>query len=454
MESKQKSIFNQNKSMIYLLIFALIVRILVFVRFQPWLEAVITKQILIFDSLGYHNLALCIKDNFTFCGNAFRTPAYPFFISIIYFISGNHVSHVIFIQIFLNLISIILMYKIGMELFSKKVGFIAALLFSLDLHHIIFIYYILTETIYTTIFLFALFYFIKAIKTNQLKFFLFTGILYGISALIRPISQFYIYCIFAFTLIYYYKNWKNGIRFSSVIIIAYFITIAPWCARNYNEYGHFALSNIKGYNLLFWNASYYEAKRQHKTIEEINESFIPELEKMGWRQDSNPFDKEKYDGELANKIIKANFADYLKTHLTGTVKIHLSLGIQSLTEVLHIPSKKFTEEEKYTNGVFTLMKKFFTEKTLTEIILGLFVAVFLTIIYCFAVIGIWRMIKTKQILLMLFLLGSAGYFALISGIISYARYRLPSIPFYILFASLGIVWLIERRKNGSQKEPS
>lgn len=447
MSAEQPSTFRPVKKMAYLLLFAFVVRVLVFIRFQPWLDEVITKQILIFDSLGYHNLALCIKNNFTFCGNAFRTPAYPFFISIVYFISGNHVAHVIFAQIILSLISIFLVYKIGKELFSEKIGFIAAVLFSLDLHHLIFVYYILTETIYTTVFLLALLFYIKAIKNNQLKYFLFTGILYGISSLIRPISQFYIYCVFAFTLIYYFKNWKNSLRFSFLLLIGYFLSVAPWCARNYNEYGHFALSNIKGYNLLFWNASYYEAKRQHKTIEEINQSFSVELEKMGWRKDANPFEKEKYDGELASKIIKANFTDYLKTHLIGTIKIHLSLGTQSLTEVLHIPSKKFSEEEKYTNGIFTLMQKFFAQKTIAEILLGLFVAVFLAIIYCFAIIGIWRMIKTKQTLIMLFLLGSAGYFALISGIISYARYRLPSIPFYILLASVGIVWLLDKRKK-------
>jgi hypothetical protein len=56
-------------------------------------------------------------------------------------------------------------------------------------------------------------------------------------------------------------------------------------------------------------------------------------------------------------------------------------------------------------------------------------------------------VKEKQVLLMLFLLGSAGYFALISGIISYARYRLPSMPFYILLASAGIVWWLNRKKR-------
>ncbi|HRH56917.1 MAG TPA: glycosyltransferase family 39 protein [Chitinophagales bacterium] len=435
-----------SKKIWWLLLFSFIIRILIFIRFQPWNDLVVQKQILIFDSLGYHNLALCIKDYFTFCGDAFRTPGYPFFVAIIYAVFGNQPYTAIFAQIFLNLLSIILLYKIGKELFSEKVGFIAAVLFSLDLHHTIYIYYILTETIYTTIFLTALLFYVKAIKNPRSSYFIFTGIIYGISTLIRPISQYYIAGVFLFTLIWYFKSRKTGVKFSFVLILAYFIAIAPWCFRNYTEYNHFALSNIKGYNLLFWNASYYESKRLKQPIDSVNANFITELQKMGWRADANPFDKERYDGELANKILKAHFPDYLKTHLIGTLKIHLSVGTQSLTEVLHIPAKKFSEEEKYNNGVMDLAKKFFTQKTIYEILLGLFVAMFLAVVYFFAALGIWRMIKEKQILLMLFILGSAGYFALISGIISYARYRLPSMPFYILLASVGIAWWLERKR--------
>ena len=423
MNDKKTTFLTLPKKLWWLLLFAFIVRVLIFIRFQPWNDLVVQKQILLFDSLGYHNLALCIKDHFTFCGDAFRTPGYPFFVAIIYAIFGSHPYTAIFAQIFLNLFSIVLLYKTGKELFNEKVGFIAAVLFSLDLHHIIFIYYILTETIYTTVFLAALLFYVKAIKTSNLKFFILTGMTYGLSTLIRPISQYYIIGIFLFTLIWYFKEWKSGLKLSAVLAVAYFVAVAPWCFRNYNEYGHFALSNIKGYNLLFWNASYYESKRLKEPIDSVNANFKTELEKMGWTADANPFDKEKYDGELANKILKAHFADYLKMHLTGTVKIHLSVGTQSLTEVLHIPAKKFSEEEKYNNGVMALMKKFFTEKPIYEILLGLFVGVFLAVVYFFAAVGIWRMVKEKQTLLMLFLLGSAGYFALISGIISYARYR-------------------------------
>ena len=93
----------------------------------------------------------------------------------------------------------------------------------------------------------------------------------------------------------------------------------------------------------------------------------------------------------------------------------------------------------------------FKQKTIYEMLIGLYVALFLAVVYSFAAIGVWRMIKEKQTLLMLFLLGSAGYFVLISGIISYARYRLPSMLFYILLASCGMVWCLQQIKEKKKK---
>ena len=146
----RNTVFSALPKKVWILLFvAFIIRLLIFFRFQPWEAAVISKQILVFDSMGYHQLALCIRDNFSFCGDAFRTPGYPFFVAVIYALFGSQPFSTIFAQIFLSLFSIVLMYKIGETLFSENAGFIAAILFSLDLHHTIFIYYILTETIYT-----------------------------------------------------------------------------------------------------------------------------------------------------------------------------------------------------------------------------------------------------------------------------------------------------------------
>ncbi|HRG35360.1 MAG TPA: hypothetical protein PK355_03695, partial [Chitinophagales bacterium] len=97
------------KKLWYLLLVAFIVRVLIFLRFEPWQADVIKNQLLIFDSLGYHNLALCIKNEYSFCGDAFRTPAYPFFVAIVYAIFGEQPYYALIVQIFLNLLSIVLM---------------------------------------------------------------------------------------------------------------------------------------------------------------------------------------------------------------------------------------------------------------------------------------------------------------------------------------------------------
>jgi hypothetical protein len=89
MTEKSADFLKLPKKIGYLLLFAFAIRLFIFIVFQPWNDLVVQKQILQFDALGYHNLAICIKDNFTFCGDAFRTPGYPFFVSIIYAIFGN-----------------------------------------------------------------------------------------------------------------------------------------------------------------------------------------------------------------------------------------------------------------------------------------------------------------------------------------------------------------------------
>ena len=70
------------KKMWILLGIAFVIRLLIFFRFQPWNPLVIEKQILIFDSLQYHSLALSIRDHFSFANDAFRTPGYPAFLPL------------------------------------------------------------------------------------------------------------------------------------------------------------------------------------------------------------------------------------------------------------------------------------------------------------------------------------------------------------------------------------
>lgn len=179
--------------------------------------------------------------------------------SILFF--GSQPFTAIIVQIFLNLLSIILLYKIGIELFSEKSRFYCScfIFHRFTSHHFYLLHFNGNDLHYR--FLAALLFYVKAIKIiSTLNFFILTGLIYGISTLIRPISQYYIGGIFSVYLIMVFQRMEKRHQVLGYVNDRIFCGDSSWCYRNYSEYGHFALSNIKGYNLLFWNASYYESK--------------------------------------------------------------------------------------------------------------------------------------------------------------------------------------------------
>ena len=101
-----QSIFNTIPPKIWILLFiSLVIRVAVFFSVST-LSDVIQHQILIFDSLGYHDLALCIKIILHFAEMPF-VHRLSIFCSHYIFAFGNYPYTVLFVQIFLNLLSIV-----------------------------------------------------------------------------------------------------------------------------------------------------------------------------------------------------------------------------------------------------------------------------------------------------------------------------------------------------------
>src|SRR5580700_183546 len=124
----------ENRALPLVLLTAFMIRALVFLVSRPWDSRVVTEHILRPDSdaLYYHNLALCIVNKFTLCGDTFRTPGYPSFIALFYYLFGAKPWIVLFAQIFVDLVTIYFVSKIGTILFSRRAGIIAALFMAVD----------------------------------------------------------------------------------------------------------------------------------------------------------------------------------------------------------------------------------------------------------------------------------------------------------------------------------
>ncbi|MDB5227610.1 MAG: hypothetical protein JWN78_1803 [Bacteroidota bacterium] len=443
----------RDKKLAAILLFALLTRLVVFIIFQPWNETVVTNDVFIYDAIGYNILAKCIAFNFSFCADTFRTPVYPAFVALFYWLFGVKVWVVLLAQILLNVISGYLLFKISERLFfNKNIGYIALILFALDPQQIIFTTYLYTDTLFVLFFLWSMYLFIKAIQEGKSRLFFYSGILFGLTILTRPIAIYFPVLLFVYIIVQRNFSLKMKLRNAVLFTACAYLMLVPWMYRNYKSYDHFALSSINGYNLLFYNAAYTEVNKSHKTYDQVCNEFVqlakseaPENLKSQMPQNIEQrlhgltFEKSDVYNDVAKQYLKKNLFSAIKAHLSGSVKLHLNMGSEVIMQRLHLPVKRWTDTEKYSGSIFTLAKRFFNSKTTAEVILGLLVLGFLFFIYITAFIGLVQLsFVQKQWMTAIFIVMLVGYFAFISGIFYTPRYRLPFMPFYMLLSGICI----------------
>ena len=335
----KKKIFLFFKSPIGILLIAgLVLRIILYFIFQPYNYP---QEVLFQDAEGYHQLAIqFLKDGNFIINNStldtLRTPGYPLFIWAIYLIFGIKFHIVLFIQIFINLASIYILYLIGGNVFNKKIGFIAALLFSLELDHLYFVYSLLTETLFIFLFLLSSLYFIYFFKKGKQLYLILSSILLGLATLVRPIAMFLPFILIFGLLIYQirYKslNFKDSLRYIFLIIFFFSLTISPWLIRNYSRYGYAQLSSISGNNLLNCNVAITIQNSENRSILDVRR----ELDSLILKKDTlgklgNPFYKSKVQTEVAMEFINKHKTAYFKTHFLGILNIYITLSYKEFS---------------------------------------------------------------------------------------------------------------------------
>lgn len=446
-------VYMKDKKLIGLLLLTFLLRLTVFLIFQPWREEVLQNDVFIYDAIGYNILAKCVAFDFSFCGDTFRTPVYPAFVATFYALFGAKPWIVLLVQVVLNTASGFLLFRICQRLFTiNSVGYIALLLFAFDPQQIIFSTYLYTDILFVFILLLCVLLLIRGVQENKISLFVVSGILSGILILTRPIAIYLPAVLGFFVFIWAKTDFVQRLRYTVAIVVLAYLTIVPWMYRNYKYYDHFELSSINGYNLLFYNAAFTEVNHTTKTYEQVCDEFVglsrdaapeklkPEMpNSMEERLHALTFEKSNVYNEVAKKYLKQHFFAAVKAHISGTIKLHLNMGSEVIMQRLHLPVKRWTDTEKYSGGIFQLAKKYFSTKTSGEIVIGLFVLLFLGVVYFTAMLGIIELtFLQRQWMVCLFILLIIGYFAGLSGIFYTPRFRLPFMPFYMVLSGVGI----------------
>lgn len=469
-----------NKKIFIIVLIALSLRLIFFVLEAPWNNQILEEKVLKIgtDQRGYHQLAVnFIKfHQFVFKEglpqDALRTPGYPLFIAFVYSLFGQNPWIVILTQILIDVISSVLLFIIFNNLFNTRIGLISGLIYALDPHIILHSNTFYSETLLNFVLIVFLYFISKFFKETDYKFknLIISSLFLGLAALVKPAIAYLPYLIAVYLIFIFRKEFKKDLLYGITFLAFYFLAVSPWLIRNKVVFGEYFLSNSGEYNLLAINITPMEIPKrklpQHIVEAQLRaeadslmrtDNVVPLFNKEPadyWEGLSAQLDyrKTEYWKRVALKYIKQEPLDFAKYYLLGIIHTFFNLGTKEFAYYLNFTTQTSSLNLKEETGFIRIITKFFTEKPAIEIILGILIFIYLLISYLAALKGIFeiRLYNNKNFLF--FCLIVAAYFILIAGAGGLARFKLPALPFYVVFISLGINSFLKKLKFNSPEK--
>ena len=384
-----------------------------------------------------------------FIADSFRTPLYPFFLSVFLIFTGRLWAIGAF-QCLLAAVGALFVFKIGDFLRSKIVGFAAAFLFGFDFYHLVSMGTIHTESLFVPLIIVSVYYFLLFLKNQKNKELIISVLFLGLAALTRPIAL-YLGIIFIFICIFiHFFIWKKKLALFSLkpVIIFLFLLILiilPWLIRKQIIFDKFNLSSVKDYNFYFWNLSAIHARNFGIPKNEV-QSFLEEKIKQEFPgikdEEISSFKLGDYYKKESANALKGNYIKYSKEHILGSAYFLVANYYRKAAYVFTGVSEENIPLRHSFQDVPGLMKR-----GGFPIIMAVFGFLISGIYLIFLIINIFYLFKIKNPEYEIVLYGVIGYFALITGPLASGSYRLPVLPFIVILALLGFFRALKSVKN-------
>ena len=301
---------------ISLFLLAFIIRLAYFLLIAPWQPQVVQDVIIKKDAVGYQQLALNLKENAVFSTsksspykpNLLRTPLYPALLAGIYGIFGENIWVVLYIQIFLGICTVLLAYAIGIQYFNHKTAFLSALLFSFDYTTVFYTLNLLTETLFTFLFMLTIYFLTRYFNHQPLAIYdprssnsgqfdpglnsrmnalfsglhfplLLSGFFLALATLTRPVSvYFFLFLLPVFFMKFKKQRLKAALTFS-LFTLTFLLALSPWLIRNYRVSGKITVSS-------------QQEKALNWAFPRLHRSFQHPLRKGSWKFEDITHDLE------------------------------------------------------------------------------------------------------------------------------------------------------------------
>jgi 4-amino-4-deoxy-L-arabinose transferase-like glycosyltransferase len=373
----------------------------------------------------------------------FHTPGYP--LLLLPGVALHQVELVTFsIQLLLSLATIWLVWRMALDLCGDRVAAIGAgLLMAVEPLAIIYTSALLSETLFTFLFVLCLRYLLRYAASNSSVDLAICGLLLAAATYVRPVSYYLPAVLIAGLLVraVWLKRPRVRLMHCGIFAVASFVPLAAWQMRNDRVAGYSAFSASGEFNLYFHQAAWAVAQRTGQTLESVQGEFggtdgkllhkvHPELHGASRAQ------RYAFMGREGKRLIRQNLRYWFQAEIRNALRIALNPGGTSFLQLaVGVPVSRPLRPAGV--GVLATVRQMAEETPAlfyTSLVLGITVGV----TYLLSIVG-WLVSFKHRPWEMLALLGIAGYLTAVSAGVVEARMRHPVMPILCLLGGAGIL---------------
>ncbi|MFN8411076.1 MAG: glycosyltransferase family 39 protein [Anaerolineales bacterium] len=439
------------KYLMYIFLFTLLLRIPVFLH----LSAQPIRFYWNSDSYNYELIARNLIQYQTFSGelqphltpNVYRTPIYPLFIAVLFYLSNYSVVVTVFIQVLLScLMPPLMMVLVSTLKLPSYVGWISAGVLALNPLVGLISFQLTTETVFVTLLVLAMLMLSIYLKNRQWGWLLGSAVFFSLASLTRPISQYLPFILIpVFFLAVDKTQWRLMGKGIFLFLIVNILITYSWAYRNYAETGLWTLSAISNQNLL-----YYRARDVYVEVENVDKAkAVADLRQFIQTEVETKHLTTKEELQLMSRkaidIFKQNPYITIKVHVKGFLRVMGNPGISLICatfdeqQVALDTGKNILGCEANQNSRLSAqIQESLAKMTWFERIVLAWEVLLLGFLLLASAFGVFQLLRDRQWVVLYFLVVPVVYFALLSsGGESNARYRIPLIPFLAVLAGIG-----------------
>lgn len=183
-----------------------------------------------------------------FVPEAIRTPGYPLFLAAIYRTAGESQVVTAAAQVVLFAVLCVLVFAIASRVLWQRAALAAAIATALYSPLPYFAALVLTELWTTLIVVATILVTWKAVESQQTKWFIAAGFLFGYATLSRPVFVLLAPFMAMLSVCIWWRahNARAQVLNWAVLLVAYTVTVAPWFLYNYRHFGIINISAAGG----------------------------------------------------------------------------------------------------------------------------------------------------------------------------------------------------------------